>query len=154
MSSLLWRQACLLAALAPLLLPHRPGFPDLCWTCSSAVSSPHEGAGETWEIDTSYQWKGLNGDWEGFGPNIKPQASAGQAWCVAHASFALAQRSDACMPPARVCPQSGYTDIPLKGITLDDLKAFNDQVEEPLADPAYAVTLNELISNLKPVQNN
>ena len=58
------------------------------------------------------------------------------------------------MPPARVCPQSGYTDIPLKGITLDDLKAFNDQVEEPLADPAYAVTLNELISNLKPVQNN
>lgn len=31
------------------------------------------GAGETWDVDASYQWKGLKGDWQGFGPSIEPQ---------------------------------------------------------------------------------
>lgn len=35
------------------------------------------GAGETWEVDKSYAWKGLKGDWEGFGADMKPQASRG-----------------------------------------------------------------------------
>ncbi|PRW44589.1 cytochrome C peroxidase [Chlorella sorokiniana] len=75
------------------------------------------GAGETWEPDTSYVWKGLKGDWEGFGPDIKPQ--------------------------------SDYSDIPLPGITLEDLMEFNDQIEEPLADPSTALTLDEILGSLQ-----
>lgn len=35
------------------------------------------GAGEVWQPDTSYQWKGFNGSWEGFGPSIAVQVGAG-----------------------------------------------------------------------------
>jgi hypothetical protein len=34
------------------------------------------GAGVTWNIVTAYQWKGLKGNWEGFGPDIKPQVQS------------------------------------------------------------------------------
>lgn len=43
------------------------------------------GAGELYTLDTSYQWRGLAGDWEGFGPDIAPQVwacffSIGACW--------------------------------------------------------------------------
>lgn len=47
-------------------------------------------------------------------------------------------------PPALL--QSDYDDIPIPGVSLEDLKQFNDQIEEPLADPSTALTLNELLA--------
>ena len=41
---------------------------------SQAMQRLHQlGAGQTWHPDTSYQWRGLQGSWEGFGPSIQPQ---------------------------------------------------------------------------------
>ena len=57
-------------------LPSLPPCPCLAWA--------QLGAGATWEVDTSYQWRGLKGDWAGFGPSITAQvrASRRQAYSV------------------------------------------------------------------------
>lgn len=54
--------------------------------------SPQLGAGHTWEIDTSYKWKGLDGKWEGYGPDMQPQVRGGGGG-----------RARACTPAAHSC---------------------------------------------------
>ena len=59
------------------------------------------GAGETWTVDASYKWRGLKGDWKGWGPDIKPQASC--CWACPPASLPprLLPACPRARPPAR-----------------------------------------------------